>query len=57
MKGKPRKSHNDSIVSCRTRKDPFADVRDEIHEQLEKNPDLSVKALFKAFQQKISVEV
>ena len=36
----------------RTRKDPFADVLDEIHEQLEQAPDLSAKALFKVFQQK-----
>ena len=36
----------------RTRKDPFADALDEIHEQLEQSPDLSAKALFKALQQK-----
>lgn len=49
-----KRKHGNCFVKryWRTRKDPFADVRDEIHEQLEQAPDLSAKELFKAFRQK-----
>ena len=49
-----KRKHGNCYVKryWRTRKDPFADVLDEIHEQLEQSPDLSAKALFKALQQK-----
>jgi len=36
----------------RTRKDPFAAVKDQIYEQLELNPNLEVKALFNALQRR-----
>jgi hypothetical protein len=49
-----KRKHGNCYVKrhWRTRKDPFADVWEEIQEQLEQAPDLLPKALFKALQHK-----